>query len=256
VIASLHRLGTAWTRPPSGRRRRRALRRAVHAAFHRVGYDLVRHSPTTRSRILAERRVTLVVDVGANEGQWANALRTSGYRGRIVSLEPLAVPFATLAARAAGDPGWTALRAALAAHDGTGEMHVTADTRMSSMLRPSDDEASWRIVGSETVATHALDSLWTTIAQPDDRVFLKIDVQGLELSVLLGAEASLPRTEGIELELSLAPVYAEAALAPTVIGHLYDRGYRLVWLERAYVEPTTGYLAQVDGIFVRVDAPR
>jgi FkbM family methyltransferase len=231
------------------------VRRTVRAAFHRAGFDLVRHSPTTRVRILRERRISLVLDVGANEGQWARNVRSSGYRGRLVSLEPLPAPYAALSAHAARDPAWSAVRAAAASGSGTAEVHVGADSRVSSLLRQTEQfraaNPAWRIAGREVVETRALDSLRPALVRPDDRVFLKADAQGAEAEVLDGARETLQQTEAIELELSLAPVYEGQELAPAMLTRLYGLGFVLVWLERAFVDQWTGYVQQVDGILVR-----
>src|SRR5581483_618078 len=55
---------------------------------------------TLRS-LLARHRIDLVFDVGANRGQFAQALRRLGYRGEIVSFEPLAAHGEALRAAAA-----------------------------------------------------------------------------------------------------------------------------------------------------------
>ena len=63
---------------------------AIKAAGRRVGVELLRFNPTNsldaaRPLVLRDQGVDLVVDVGANEGQWARELRAEGYKGTIVS---------------------------------------------------------------------------------------------------------------------------------------------------------------------------
>ena len=54
-----------------------------------------------RARLLASERIDLLLDVGANEGQYALRMRRAGFQGRIVSFEPLSDAFAALERRAA-----------------------------------------------------------------------------------------------------------------------------------------------------------
>ena len=65
------------------------------------------------SVLLQHLAVDLVVDVGANDGGYATALRELGYRRRIVSFEPLAEPFARLSERAGSDGSWDVVQCAL-----------------------------------------------------------------------------------------------------------------------------------------------
>ncbi|MFZ0506744.1 MAG: hypothetical protein WAM29_01280 [Methylocella sp.] len=54
---------------------------------------------------MRDRKITLVLDIGANKGQYGKSLRdTIGYKGRIVSFEPLREAFAILQQTAASDP--------------------------------------------------------------------------------------------------------------------------------------------------------
>ncbi|BBY20975.1 hypothetical protein MSTO_11800 [Mycobacterium stomatepiae] len=59
---------------------------------------------------LKSRQVDVVLDVGANSGQYAMGLRKRGYQGRLVSFEPLAGPFSDLQSNAAKDPLWECRR--------------------------------------------------------------------------------------------------------------------------------------------------
>src|SRR5947207_3024700 len=57
-------------------------------------------------RMLVTHKVSVVLDVGANEGQYAQALRQHGFAGRIVSFEPVRSAHRKLEAVAKGDSLW------------------------------------------------------------------------------------------------------------------------------------------------------
>lgn len=48
---------------------------------------------------LEARQVDAVFDIGANSGQYSIGLRRAGFRGRIISFEPLSGPFSLLEKR-------------------------------------------------------------------------------------------------------------------------------------------------------------
>src|SRR3954451_2683307 len=107
------------------------LRTYVRELADRAGYIAEKKSVDNtmelrRARLLATLQITSVLDVGANVGVYGEALRRHGYRGRLVSFEPLSQAFAQLAAKAAADPAWEVRRLALGEENGDAVIHIAA----------------------------------------------------------------------------------------------------------------------------------
>ncbi len=149
----------------------------VQRMLRRLGYDLHRHIPALssdaqRSAILDNQGVNLVLDVGANAGQFGLSLRASGYAGRIVSFEPLESARRILVAASAGDERWeVADRAAIGHEEEEIDLHVSANSVSSSALEMLDTHLrsapGSHYVGVERVALRRLDALAATYMRPD-----------------------------------------------------------------------------------------
>jgi FkbM family methyltransferase len=202
----------------------------------------------------------VVLDVGANTGQFAEKLRDAGFHGRIVSFEPSTAAHSTLSKRARRDANWViAPRMALGDYDGTTTLNLAGNSASSSVLSmlPSHvnaDPKSW-YVGSEPVDVRTLDSVSAGLVSANERVFLKLDVQGFEHKVLQGAERFLARVAGIQIELSLVPLYDGEHLFHPMLHDLEERGYEIWSLTPGFVDPNTGRLLQVDAVFFRNEPP-
>jgi FkbM family methyltransferase len=231
---------------------------AIKAVGRRAGVELLRFNPTNsldaaRPRILRDQRIDLVIDAGANQGQWARELRAGGYRAAIASFEPLASAYDALAAVAVGDSAWTVHRLALADRDGEAQLHVAANDGASSSLLPMGQEHRRAaphagFTSDEVVPVARLD---TVVLPASTRLMLKLDVQGGERAVLDGATATLERVHVVECELSLVELYEGQALMGELVDRLAAGGFDLWGLRPAFADPETGRLLQADGLFVR-----
>jgi hypothetical protein len=88
--------------------------------------------------------------------------------------------------------------------------------------------------------------------QPEERVFLKVDVQGYELFVLQGALQALRQVRVVELELSFAPLYQGAPVFDEMMKYMEEHGFALVSLNHVFSDPKSDRLLQVDGIFRKI----
>jgi FkbM family methyltransferase len=169
------------------------------------------------SNVIKQEQIDLVVDVGANEGQFARALRLHGYAGRIASFEPLSHEYKKLRELSGVDPQWFAFNLALGADDRHAEINTFAASEFSSLL-PLNDYARkrfrWRTesTGTELVQVRRLSSVWADVARlmETPRVLLKLDTQGYDLEVLAGAREVLNRVQAIQAEVSLRSIYENA----------------------------------------------
>jgi FkbM family methyltransferase len=207
-----------------------------------------------RAKLLS--KVDLVVDVGANCGQYAAWIRQAGFNGAIHSFEPLSDPYADLRARAASDPGWRTSRLALGNADGMVELRVAADSASSSLFEP--EPRHLRVsplaapVRTETVRMARLATVWPEVVRGYERVYLKIDVEGGELNVLRGAAPILERVFLVEVEASLVPLFRGTALFLDVAAYLTGTGYELIGVEPNTDDLSSGTMHMVDAIFRRI----
>lgn len=238
-----------------------SLKRFVRKSIRSAGWDVKRFDPlsseaTQLARQLAVHQIDVVFDVGANTGQFAERLRDAGFPGRIVSFEPSTAAHSTLSQHARRDAKWTiAPRMALGDHDGTITLNLAGNSASSSVLPmlPSHATAApeSRYIGSETVDLRTLDSVSTGFVTKTERIFLKLDVQGFEYQVLQGAEQFLNRVAGIQIELSLVPLYDGEHLFDPMLHDLEACGYELWSVVPGFVDPATSRLLQLDAIFFR-----
>ena len=85
----------------------------VRELVWRAGYEIRKRERTVggrRDRLLHHLDIDLLVDVGANVGQYAHLVQRNGYSRRILSLEPLLEPYRRLESAAAANPDWQTRR--------------------------------------------------------------------------------------------------------------------------------------------------
>jgi FkbM family methyltransferase len=233
----------------------RNLWRQVRPTANRFGFDIV---PTNRyafDRHIKRLGISLIFDIGANVGQFAQLVRSNGFGGRIISFEPVAEAFNKISEVAKSDPNWIAIHSALGSSIGSQEINVSNHTTMSSFLKIKSaisDSRDWALINrQETVAVTILDEVFSRYATELDTVLLKLDVQGFEDQVLIGAKESLTKIAAIQLEAALTPMYHDESLLCSNITFLEKYGFRLIDLADAWRDEL-GRLHQVDAFFERM----
>lgn len=234
------------------------------ASFRRLarffGYDL---TPLKKARdldrqivvALISNKIDCVIDVGANSGQYARKLRRAGWNGPILSIEPLPELNEKLLDQADADPDWyIAPPLALGDRNGQIGLHRSAESDMSSVLHQNPTlerlSPSSAVIETIEVPQKRFDAIELPVSEPA-RLFLKLDVQGYEATVLEGVGSRWPFIQGLQLEMALLPIYEGECFWRDMVAQLADRGFDIHLLLPGYFAPKLARQLQCDGVFFR-----
>lgn len=202
--------------------------------------------------LLARRgyRPRRIVDGGAHVGDFARMARSVFADAAIDLIEPQLACQAALRDLAARMPGCAVHPVAIGS--APGNLSLACDPAAAStgahMLVSADQggPAQW-------VTVTTLDAILAGISR-DDRVLLKLDLQGWELEALQGATAVLPAIEVILIEVSF---YAQAYEPPVarLIAFLSDHGFVLHDIASLVGRERDDRAHQADFLFVRSGSP-
>lgn len=216
----------------------RVVKHAISRALALRGYQIVKRQDVHSLKehllyVLADQRVDCVIDVGAHRGDYGSFLRAAGYRGPIVSFEPVESSYRELVRNSAADPTWSAERLALGSRDELREIAVASSADFSSFRSftrfGSDAFANeTRVDHSESVRICRLDSILSQVVPAGAaRIFLKLDTQGWDVEVLQGACGCLDRIVALQLEVSARPIYEGMPTYLDALGYATSLGFQL-----------------------------
>lgn len=233
----------------------RKLGKLLFAASHPQCWRALanRVAPAVEHReLLASLAPDLLLDVGANRGQFSLVARATHPRVPIHAFEPQPGEAAIYRQLIASRPGVVLHELALGDQPGEADLHISRRKDSSSLLPIGELQAklfpSTEEVGTHRVKVVTLDSLkanWATAK----RILLKLDVQGFELGVLRGAPETLRQCAYVYAECSEVPLYTGQALYPEVAAFLAGHGFRP--LRRINEQFDGERLIQADHLFGR-----
>jgi FkbM family methyltransferase len=229
--------------------------------LRRWGIDLCRYdvSQSTDARLQAlflSHEIDTVVDVGANDGGYASEVLNSGFKGNVISFEPQAAAHHSLIKKLSKFPNWAAAPCmALGEHDGTIELNIAENSVSSSVLPMLDahlkSAPESRYIRTEKVPVRRLDSVDHPILKQARSLHLKVDTQGYEMPVLLGAKDLMPQVRGLQLEMSIVPLYSGQMLFREMYDWVVKQDFQLMNIVPGFSDLKTGQLLQMDAIFFK-----
>jgi FkbM family methyltransferase len=238
--------------------------RLIENVFDRLGFRITPRwraftDPQERymRRLFALLRPDLIIDVGANAGQYGTFLRKRcEYRGHIVSYEPIPELAQECLRAAIGDDRWRVETRALGAYSGQARFNVMAHDQFSSFLPPAAQQpqafdAANRIARTISVPVATLDEVLGDLLDRTGaaRPYLKLDTQGFDLEVVAGGRSVMDRVVGVQTEIAVTRLYEGAPTFDRTVETLRALGF-----EPSALFPTNDhfpFLVDMDSYFVR-----
>lgn len=233
----------------------RKLRKAVlllqnkvwaRALFKGVG-AAIEHQQLLRSLSL-----DVVVDVGANKGQFSLLIRGVIPGAIIYAFEPLSNPAKIFSKIFDGDTNTHLYTCAVGECNESIAMHVSKSDDSSSLLPISEKQSNLFPGTEEDYIDNVTMSTLKSVISTDKltgRSLLKIDVQGFELSVLKGSQPLLKEFGFIYIECSFVELYEGQALVSDIVDYLANEGFLLNGVYNMSYDKS-GLAVQGDFLFV------
>lgn len=211
----------------------------------------VRESPF-RSIVknLDSKGIACVLDVGANIGQFGVDVRRYGFKGQIISFEPVEATFKALTRTAKKQQPWRAIQLGLGSAESNQDINVSGNSGLSTSILPMNSIHLSNFPNSETVAKEkinisTLDNQIKLLEIDPSTILLKLDVQGFEAEVLKGAINSLSKIQFCFIEVSLFPMYEGELTMLPMLNILADSGHQVIDVFRG-IKAKDGALLQLD----------
>lgn len=229
---------------------------ALRKIGNKLGVDVKMTDEEILVKQLLHNNVDMIFDIGANTGQFGELIYKLGYKGKMISFEPLKSAYETLSANSKTYPDWTpAERCAIGEEDGEIEMHISENSISSSALTMLEEHETAapksKYIGVEKANVYKLDSVFDEYSSGCKNILVKIDTQGYEDKVLNGAVNSMSKIKGLYMEMSLLKLYDGQILFKELYDRVISYGFELHGIQPAFVNKETGRVLQVDATFFR-----
>jgi FkbM family methyltransferase len=181
---------------------------------------------------LTQMDINIVLDVGAFVGRYAIKLRELGYKGRIISFEPFSASYDRLRATMRHDSLWSGQPFGLSDENGESLMNTSGSGDFNSLLNlRSDAERAYGLDpsqrGQTPIQLRRLDAVLPQLLEgiQAPRVFMKMDTQGHDVSVVRGASGVLDRIMGLQSELPAVQIYDGMPSMSTALEYYTSCGF-------------------------------
>ncbi len=225
----------------------------MHLSGWSGGYtiDPLTHDFILRFGLLSD----FLIDVGANRGNFTDHYFRTTQSSSAILIEPIPTLANFLRNKFKNQQNVLVVEKAVADVEKYSQFHIANNDGQSSSLSEIGNRhllasPDTFVVNNIEVHTQTLDGITSSLKA--ERIFLKIDVQGHELSVLQGSRETLKKVIAIHIEVSNQHLYENDTLGYKVWSFLSENGFTLYGIDPWFRDSKhNGELIQADFFFIR-----
>ncbi len=201
---------------------------------------------------LCSKNIETLIDVGANQGQFATAWKAFFPNTTVHSFEPVPSTFNKLQSNVLDISGVKVYNCGLGSKSGKLNIYRNAHSHASSFLRVSSfQKEKIPSTSDETLEEVSISTLNDIFKFGDmGPTVLKLDVQGFETEVLKGANEILKKVNYIIIEMSFIPMYDGEVLFSEMNDFLGRLGFEVV-APLGFLQTNDLQIPQIDFLYKR-----
>ncbi|MGB4843861.1 MAG: FkbM family methyltransferase [Ferruginibacter sp.] len=231
----------------------------IHQFTRSLGFDFYALKDKSdgellRLRWLKEMGINTVLDIGANEGQFALMIRKLMPQATIYSFEPIPHCYEKLKTNFKNDKSFGAFNIACGDADAEIEMNINDFSPSSSLLEIDELHVKnfkhTAASKKQLIKVKALDGLHNELRLKKPYL-IKIDTQGYEDKVIKGGAKMIADAQVVFIELTYKPLYKGQTLFDDIYNEMLQLGFQYHGNTEELLSPVNGAVLQTDGIFIK-----
>jgi len=222
----------------------------IQNLFRKLNIDIKLIRPENNTWLL-KRDIKVIIDVGANIGQFAQRFHKIIPEAKIYSFEPIKHCFEELKVNTAGI-NIEVFNFALGDTEEQVDINISKHSPSSSLLEMADLHkevfAGTDFQQKETIIVKKLDDIMPQLGELEN-ILLKIDVQGFEDRVIRGGQETLKKVNTVIIETSFQELYHGQLLFDGIYRQLTDLGFVFGGNLSQAFNPKDGDILYAESIF-------
>jgi FkbM family methyltransferase len=236
------------------------LKKLIHRLLNKFGYRVYNISKEAKYlkiqkwNFLKKIPVRTIIDIGANEGQFANEISNIFPLAEIYSFEPLGDCYEKLVSNFRDNKRVHTYNFALGEQEGEITFSRSSASASSSLLRMGNLHKKLyphtATLVEEKVKIKRLDDVIADLNLAD-HILLKIDVQGAEDKVIKGSPEVLKKASIVVTEVSYATLYEGQPLFRDIFALLERHAFTYIGNMEQFENPLTAAPLFADAVFIK-----